>query len=67
MPVSDTELALMFEHVLSHSRVDETQSVAVLKSHYSNQRTFRYVGIQEVDNEQGWLLPETDPFAQTPA
>ncbi|MGF6873053.1 2,5-dihydroxypyridine 5,6-dioxygenase [Paraburkholderia sp. MM5477-R1] len=38
MPVSDMELTQMFEHVLKLSKVDETQSVAVLKSHYSNQR-----------------------------
>ncbi|EWY39458.1 peptidase M29 family [Skermanella stibiiresistens SB22] len=38
MPVSDRELTQMFEHVLKLSKVDETQSVAVLKSHYSNQR-----------------------------
>ncbi|MCK8784299.1 2,5-dihydroxypyridine 5,6-dioxygenase [Roseomonas sp. NAR14] len=41
MPVSDTELTQMFEHVLRLSKVDETQSVAVLSSHYSNQRTVR--------------------------
>jgi 2,5-dihydroxypyridine 5,6-dioxygenase len=41
MPVSDTELTMMFEHVLRHSKVDETQSVAVLSSHYSNQRIVR--------------------------
>ncbi|ANG63883.1 2,5-dihydroxypyridine 5,6-dioxygenase [Marinobacterium aestuarii] len=41
MPVSDTELTQMFEHVLRLSKVDETQSVAVLKSHYSDQRTVR--------------------------
>jgi len=33
MPVSDCELTQMFEHVLKLSRVDPTQSVAVLKSH----------------------------------
>ena len=38
MPVSDTELTQMFEHVLRHSKVDATQSVAVLRSHYSNAR-----------------------------
>lgn len=36
MPVSQNELTQHFEHVLKLSRVDETQSVAVLKSHYSN-------------------------------
>ena len=41
MPVSDCELTQMFEHVLSLSKVDATQSVAVLKSHYSNPRTVR--------------------------
>lgn len=41
MPVSDTELTQMFEHVLKLSKVDPTQSVAVLKSHYSNERIVR--------------------------
>ena len=41
MPVSDCELTQMFEHVLQLSRVDATQSVAVLKSHYSDPRTVR--------------------------
>ncbi|URD45385.1 2,5-dihydroxypyridine 5,6-dioxygenase (plasmid) [Pseudomonas sp. BYT-5] len=41
MAVSDGELVQMFEHVLKLSRVDETQSVAVLKSHYSNVRTVK--------------------------
>lgn len=41
MPVSDSELTQMFEHVLTLSNVDETQSVAVLKSHYSDPRTVR--------------------------
>ena len=41
MAVSDGELVQMFEHVLKLSRVDSSQSVAVLKSHYSNQRTVR--------------------------
>ena len=41
MPVSDTELTAMFEHVLRNSAVDETQSVAVLRSHYSNARIVR--------------------------
>lgn len=38
MPVGDIELLNMFEHVLRLSRVDETQSVAVLKSANSNPR-----------------------------
>lgn len=38
MPVSDHELLEMFDHVLRLSRVDETQSVAVLKSANSNPR-----------------------------
>ncbi len=38
MPVSDVELTMMFEHVLQNSKVDASQSVAVLKSHYSNPR-----------------------------
>ena len=38
MPVGDTELLNMFEHVLRLSKVDATQSVAVLKSSYSNPR-----------------------------
>ncbi|NON50135.1 2,5-dihydroxypyridine 5,6-dioxygenase, partial [Klebsiella pneumoniae] len=39
MPVSNAQLTQMFEHVLKLSRVDETQSVAVVKSHYSVPRT----------------------------
>ncbi|WP_062268284.1 hypothetical protein [Endozoicomonas arenosclerae] len=39
MPVSNSELTCMFEQVLKHSKVDKSQSVAILKSHYSNQRT----------------------------
>lgn len=39
MPVSQSELTQHFEHVLSLSRIDKTQSVAVLKSHYSNPLT----------------------------
>lgn len=39
MPVNSTELTQMFEHVLTLSKVDETQSVAILKSHYSHQQT----------------------------
>ena len=36
MPVSQSELTQHFEHVLRLSRVDESQSVAILESHYSN-------------------------------
>ncbi|CRN07857.1 2,5-dihydroxypyridine 5,6-dioxygenase [Pseudomonas sp. URMO17WK12:I11] len=39
MPVSNAQLTQMFEHVLKLSRVDDTQSVVVLKSHYSDPRT----------------------------
>lgn len=38
MPVGDSELLDMFEHVLKLSKVDETQSVAVLKSINSDPR-----------------------------
>lgn len=38
MPVSNAQLTDMFVHVLKLSNVDESQSVAVLKSHYSNGR-----------------------------
>ena len=38
MPIGDNELLDMFEHVLRLSRVDETQSVAVLRSSNSNPR-----------------------------
>lgn len=38
MPVGDAQLLTMFEHVLALSGVDETQSVAVLKSINSNPR-----------------------------
>lgn len=41
MPVSDRELTQMFERVLTLSKVDKTQSVAVLKSDYSNPRIVR--------------------------
>lgn len=41
MPVSDTQLTQMFEHVLKLSKVNATQSVAVLKSHYSNPQVVR--------------------------
>jgi 2,5-dihydroxypyridine 5,6-dioxygenase len=40
MPVGDSELLNMFEHVLRLSRVDATQSVAVLKSSYSNPKLY---------------------------
>lgn len=36
MPVSQSELNQHFEHVLKLSKIGENQSVAVLKSHYSN-------------------------------
>jgi 2,5-dihydroxypyridine 5,6-dioxygenase len=41
MPVNDRELTQMFERVLALSKVDETQTVVVLKSHYSNPRTVK--------------------------
>lgn len=41
MPVSDAQLTEMFEHVLRLSKVDETQTVAVLRSHYSDPRTVK--------------------------
>lgn len=41
MAVNDSEFARMFEQVLRLSGVDNTQSVAILKSHYSDQRTVR--------------------------
>ena len=39
MPVNSSELTQMFEHVLQLSKVDETQTVAILKSHYSHPQT----------------------------
>jgi 2,5-dihydroxypyridine 5,6-dioxygenase len=36
MPVNDWDLTRMFEQVLALSKVDASQSVAILKSHYSN-------------------------------
>lgn len=39
MPVNSSELTQMFEHVLQLCNVDQTQSVAILKSHYSHQQT----------------------------
>src|SRR5690606_15356529 len=36
MPINEYEFTAKFEQVLSLSKVDATQSVAVLKSHYSN-------------------------------
>ncbi|MGF1683261.1 2,5-dihydroxypyridine 5,6-dioxygenase [Photobacterium minamisatsumaniensis] len=41
MPVSDSQLTQMFEHVLELSCVDHSQSVAILSSHYSDQRTVK--------------------------
>jgi len=41
MAVNDSQLGQMFEQVLGLSRVDATQSVAILKSHYSDPRTVR--------------------------
>ncbi|WP_150301307.1 2,5-dihydroxypyridine 5,6-dioxygenase [Pseudomonas profundi] len=41
MPVSDSQFTRMFEDVLTLSKVDSSQSVAILKSHYSNERTVR--------------------------
>src|SRR5258707_15690307 len=38
MPVSDVELTQMCEQVLALSKVNSPKTVAVLKSHYSNQR-----------------------------
>ncbi len=38
MPVSDNQLVEMFEHVLTLSNVTPSESVAILKSHYSNPR-----------------------------
>ncbi len=39
MPINNSELTQMFEQVLTLSKVDHSQSVAVLKSHYSHPRT----------------------------
>lgn len=39
MPVSNSQLSQMFEHVLTLSKVTPNESVAILKSHYSDQRT----------------------------
>lgn len=39
MPVNSSELTRMFEHVLQLSNVDQTQTVAILKSHYSHPQT----------------------------
>ncbi len=38
MAVSDSQLVEMFEQVLTLSKVTSSESVAILKSHYSNQR-----------------------------
>jgi len=39
MPVSNSQLTQMFEHVLTLSKVTANESVAILKSHYSDPRT----------------------------
>lgn len=39
MAVNQSQLGQMFEQVLRLSKVDATQSVAILKSHYSDART----------------------------
>ncbi|MCO5785699.1 2,5-dihydroxypyridine 5,6-dioxygenase [Pseudomonas sp. G11-1] len=41
MPINEYEFTAKFEQVLSLSKVDATQSVAVLKSHYSNPLTVK--------------------------
>ncbi|WP_185266714.1 M29 family metallopeptidase [Halopseudomonas xiamenensis] len=41
MPINEYEFTAKFEQVLSLSRVDATQSVAILKSHYSNPLTVK--------------------------
>lgn len=41
MPMNDYELNKNFEEVLRLSKVDENQTVAILKSHYSNERTVK--------------------------
>lgn len=41
MPMNDYELSKNFEEVLRLSKVDENQTVAILKSHYSNERTVK--------------------------
>ncbi len=39
MAVNQSQLGQMFEQVLRLSKVDASQSVAILKSHYSDART----------------------------
>ena len=41
MPINDSEYTRNFEQVLKLSKVDETQTVAILKSHYSDERTVK--------------------------
>lgn len=41
MPINDYEFSKSFETVLQLSKVDENQTVAILKSHYSNERTVK--------------------------
>lgn len=41
MAVNETQLVQLFEQVLTLSKVDASQSVAILKSHYSDARTVR--------------------------
>ncbi|NAR28606.1 2,5-dihydroxypyridine 5,6-dioxygenase [Acinetobacter haemolyticus] len=41
MPINDSEFTRNFEEVLKLSNVDSTQTVAILKSHYSNERTVK--------------------------
>lgn len=41
MPINNSEYTQNFEQVLKLSKVDETQTVAILKSHYSDERTVK--------------------------
>ncbi|SDC20883.1 2,5-dihydroxypyridine 5,6-dioxygenase [Acinetobacter boissieri] len=41
MPINDYELSKNFEEVLRLSKVDKNQTVAILSSHYSNERTIK--------------------------
>ncbi|MBF7688560.1 2,5-dihydroxypyridine 5,6-dioxygenase [Acinetobacter rathckeae] len=41
MPMNDYELSQGFQEVLRLSKVNENQTVAILKSHYSNERTIK--------------------------
>ncbi|MFN0296582.1 2,5-dihydroxypyridine 5,6-dioxygenase [Acinetobacter albensis] len=41
MPINNSEFTQNFEQVLKLSKVDETQTVAILKSHYSDERTVK--------------------------